>query len=116
MAMQQDDVARARSVKLKRFAMVNPMIGEIAGSLLDLGGAAHRDVVIDLVARRRGGFAASEGLRRELIEAFDLYCEFAGVGRKRPLLHLPFGKGSYRWGLTPQAHDMLMSAAPSRAG
>ena len=103
-------------MKLKKFAMINPMIGEIASSLLDLGGAAHREVVIDYVARRRGGFAASEGLRRELIEAFDLYCEYVGAGRKRPLLHRPFGKGSYRWGLTQQAHEMLLGAAPSRAG
>jgi hypothetical protein len=75
-------------------------VAEIADALLEMGGSAHRDAVIDRVAIRRGQRSVSEGLRIELVEAFDRYC--AAMARKgRPaLFHLPFGEGSRRWSLT----------------
>jgi hypothetical protein len=113
---QCDDIALARSLKRQRVALVNPLIGEIADALLVSGGAAHRDVVIDLIAVGRGAPSASDGLRRELIEAFDLHCDYTDRGGLPAVLHLPFGPHSRRWALTHDALDLLQYERRSQVG
>jgi hypothetical protein len=92
-----DEVAGAWRTKSEA---AKSAVAEIADALLEMGGSAHRDAVIDRVAIRRGQMFGSESLRLELVEAFDRYC--AAMARKgRPaLFHLPFGEGSRRWSLT----------------
>jgi hypothetical protein len=75
-------------------------IGEIAEALLELGGSAHRDTVIDRVAVRRGEPRVSEGLTAELLAAFEQHRARARLRKQPALLHLPFGEGSRRWSLT----------------
>ncbi|WP_165185786.1 hypothetical protein [Caulobacter soli] len=88
-------------------AILNPLVGEITEALLDLGGAAHRDLVVAYVAKRRGVYRPSEAMRRELDEAFAAYCRGASDPRAASLLHLPYGPHSHRWALTDQAYGML---------
>jgi len=104
-----DEVAGARRT---RSEAAKSAVAEIADALLEMGGSAHRDAVIDRVAIRRGQMFASEGLRLELLEAFDRYC--AAMARKgRPaLFHLPFGEGSRRWSLT---RDVMRSVTEQPA-
>jgi len=100
-----DEIAGARRT---RSEAAKSAVAEIADALLEMGGSAHRDAVIDRVAIRRGHMVASEALRRELLEAFGRYC--AAMARKgRPaLFHLPFGEGSRRWSLT---RDVMRSVS-----
>jgi hypothetical protein len=107
MVKRADDVAWARGAKMKRFAMINSLVGEIAEALLELGGAAHRNAVVDRLAKRRGGFAASEGLRAEVLMAFNLHREAAEAAGKTSILCLPFGENSHRWELTADAQAYL---------
>ncbi len=96
-------------------AILNPLVSEIVGALLDLGGAAHRDLVVAHIAGRRGLYRPPEALRRELDEAFSAYCLGATDPRAPSLLHLPYGPFSHRWALTDQAYGVLragMGAAP----
>ncbi len=112
MTMLNDEVAAARSRKRKATALVNPLVVEIAVSLMDLGGEAHRDLVINMIAYRRGRQLASPALAREMIEAFDLH---RGQARQIPapaLFHLPFGDGSRRWALTKDARGLLKGHMP----
>ena len=88
-------------------AILNPLVGEIAEALLDLGGAAHRDLVVSYVAKRRGVYRPTEAMRRELDEAFSAYCRGATDPRAASLLHLPYGPHSHRWALTDHAYFML---------
>ena len=88
-------------------AILNPLVGEIAEALLDLGGAAHRDLVVAYVAKRRGIYRPTEEMRRELDEAFAAYCRGASDPRAANLLHLPYGPHSHRWALTDHAYFML---------
>jgi len=104
------DLSRARAARSKGAALVNPMVAEIADVLLTLGGSAHRDIVIDRVAIRRGGHAASDALRQELVGAFDLHRERAVLEGRPSLLHLPFGEQTRRWALTPDAFGHLKTA------
>ena len=93
-------------------AILNPAAAEILQALLDLGGAAHRDLVVAYVARRRGIFRPSEALRRDLDAAFAAYCGATSDPRGAGLLHLPYGPGSQRWALTDQAYGLLRGAGP----
>ena len=97
---------------------VDPLVGEIAEALLQLGGSAHRDRVLELLAVNR----SSEGevqlsLRARAVAAFDAHSgsdrDSRGV---RPLFRKPFGPGSHRWALTAEAEAFLRAggAAPSR--
>lgn len=88
-------------------AILNPVVGEIAEALLDLGGAAHRDLVVAYVAKRRGVYRPSDEMRRELDEAFAAYCLGASDPRAANLLHLPYGPHSRRWALTDHAYGLL---------
>jgi hypothetical protein len=88
------------------------LIDEIVVVLLEFGGSAHRDSVIIRVAARRGLDEVPDRLRRDLLNAFDLHR--AGAGEPECLLWLPFGDGSRRWALTPEAVQVV--AARQRAG
>lgn len=96
-------------------AILNPLVGEIAEALLDLGGAAHRDLVVAFVAKRRGVYRPTEAMRRELDEAFAAYCRGASDPRAANLLHLPYGPHSHRWALTDHAYFMLRGQSGAEA-
>jgi hypothetical protein len=87
------------------------LIDEMVMALLAIGGSAHRDSVIVRVAARRGLPAVPDRLRRDLLNAFDLHR--ARTGQPERLLWLPFGEGSRRWALTPEAIEVV--AARQRA-
>jgi hypothetical protein len=91
-------------------------IDEIAEALLEMGGSAHRDVVIDRVAIRRGQMSVSEGLRMELVSAFDRHCAAAAGEGGSALFHLPFGEDSRRWSLTRDAMRRVASTEPLASG
>jgi hypothetical protein len=110
MAQVLDDLDQARQLKLKRADLFNPLVGEIANALLQLGGAAHCDMVIDRIAITRGSNFASDGLRRDLMDAFDHHRATAAEQRRNAVLMLPFGDGSRRWGLSREAYDFLRVA------
>jgi len=79
---------------------------EIAETLYRLGGAAHRDRVMELMAaaRRSRGKAVDERLRLHAVEAFDAYCDLGRRGGEvAPLFTLPFGPDSHRWALLDEA-------------
>jgi hypothetical protein len=96
-------------------AILSPLVGEIAEALLDLGGAAHRDLVVAYIAKRRGVYRPSEAMRRELDEAFAAYCLGASDPRAANLLHLPYGPHSRRWALTDHAYGMMRGRANAGA-
>ena len=97
-------------------AILNPLAAEIAQVLLDLGGAAHRDLVVAHVAKQRGVYRPSEALKRELDTAFNAYCGGANDPRAPNLLHLPYGPDSQRWALTDQAYALLRGGPGSGPG
>lgn len=90
-----------------RISVLNPLVTDIVGALLDLGGAAHRDLVVAHVAGRSGVYRPPETLKRELHAAFSDYCQGATDPRGTGLLHLPHGPRSHRWALTDWAHELL---------
>jgi hypothetical protein len=99
MAMLQNAGAKRRA-RIRTASPFDGMIDEIVEALLEIGGSAHRDTVIERVAVRRGADRVPDGLARDLVEAFDLHSA-SGEGPAR--LHLPFGEGSRRWALTSDA-------------
>lgn len=107
--MSQSSVMRrpVQAARTGAVALLNPVVGEIARALLDLGGAAHRDVVVAYVAQRRGWYRPPESLQRELRAAFDAYCGQASDPRATSLLHLPYGPHSARWALTDRGYRMM---------
>lgn len=89
----------------KRAKVLQPRLelaAEIAETLFQFGGAAHRDRVIEvLIAMRRDrGQPVAEGLRVEIVEAFHSFCDFtAQADAGTPMFTLPFGPHSLRWAL-----------------
>ena len=80
---------------------VDGLAREIANALTYLGGAAHRDRVIDCIGafRRQRGEPVESGLRQQVIKTFDQYCaEWSAVDQA--LFFLPYGAGSHRWALS----------------
>ncbi|RAK60172.1 hypothetical protein DJ021_10335 [Phenylobacterium hankyongense] len=73
-------------------------------ALLLLGGEAHRAMVIEQVARNLGHDVRQipEDLQAALIHSFE---ENWRDERRRAAFgfHLPFGEGSHRWGVRPEA-------------
>jgi len=115
--MGRSDVAmRALGGPNAGVAILNPLVGEIAQALLDLGGAAHRDLVVAYIAKQRGVYRPSETLRRDLDAAFAAYCNQANDPRAPGLLLLPYGPCSHRWALTDRAYGLLRGRVPDPAG
>lgn len=80
---------------------VDGLAREIANALMYLGGAAHRDRVVDCIGafRRQRGEPVDPGLRAEVIETFERYCaDWSSVDHA--LFFLPYGAGSHRWALS----------------
>lgn len=111
---QVSSEARIDGAKRPSVAILNPLVKEITGALLDLGGAAHRDLVVAYIAKQRGIFRPPEALADELDAAFSAYCGGAVDARSPGLLHLPYGAHSRRWALTDQAYGLLRGEADIR--
>jgi hypothetical protein len=92
-------------------AILNPLAAEIAGVLLELGGAAHGDLVLAHLAKRRGLYRPSEALKEEVCAVFATYCQGAGDPRAANLFYRPHGADSHRWALTDWAHGLLRAKA-----
>lgn len=77
------------------------LAAELVETLQRLGGAAHRDVVLDraMAARRDAGKTAEPEDRLELARAFEVYRDAKRKGDEGALFTLPFGEGSLRWAL-----------------
>lgn len=101
--------------KTKSVAILNPLVQEITGALLELGGAAHRDLVVAYIAKKRGVYRPAASLAQELDAAFSTYCGGASDRRSPGLLHLPYGPHSRRWALTAQAYGLLRGDMESGA-
>lgn len=88
------------SVKRPSIHRKRALAGEIVEALHWLGGAAHRDVVMDrvLATRRNAGKAADDGLKLDLIAAFEAFRDRIRKDDDA-LFTLPFGEGSLRWAL-----------------
>ncbi len=98
---------KRRPRRSKSPARVDPLVGEIAEALLRLGGAAHRDRVIEYLAANRSPHGSIQlSLRARAVAAFDAH---SGGDRRgvRPLFRRPFGPGSHRWALTAEAEAFL---------
>jgi hypothetical protein len=74
----------------------------IVAVLLEMGGSAHRDAVIDRIALRQGAARASESLTQDVVCAFERHRARARRRKEAPLVYLPFGEGSRRWGVVSQ--------------
>jgi hypothetical protein len=78
------------------------LAAEIAETLFQMGGSAHRDRVIEamLATRRNRGLPAEPSVRLEIIEAFDAFCDTpVRIAESEPLFTLPFGPQSLRWAM-----------------
>lgn len=78
------------------------LAAEIAETLFQMGGAAHRDRVLDAMTaiRRARGEAVEADLRLEWTEAFETFSDTAAVPVEGgALFTLPFGPNSLRWAL-----------------
>jgi hypothetical protein len=109
---QVDELALARRAKIGKSAQSNALVREIVDVLLELGGSAHRDLVIDRIALRRGGARASDGLTLEVVAAFEHHRARASGEHPTAVLFLPFGEGSRRWGVAPIAGPRLPQNTP----
>jgi hypothetical protein len=96
---------RPRPNGARRASRIDPVIAEIVDALVHYRGQAHRDLVCNHIASMRAGRSvdASDTLRRDIIVAFHEHLDAMAASRRtRPLLELPFGAGSHRWGLSPE--------------
>jgi hypothetical protein len=91
-----------------------PLAVEVAEVLAALGGAAHRDLVLAHLAKRRGLLQAPTALGQALDETFAAHGRQANDPLAPALLHLPHGPGSQRWALTDWAQALVRAAAESR--
>ncbi len=99
------DVERSKYARSAR--RLEARVAEITEVLVELGGGAHRDQVIDRLALRRGLGAASAALAEEYIAAFEQHVAEVTARGMTPIFHLPFGPGSRRWALTVEARRHL---------
>jgi len=98
-----NDLGKWRESEVDRSRLVNAQIGAIAEALLEFGGAAHRERVLEAVAARLGRSGVTETLRRELIAAFLAHCDHAAAMGRRALFHRPPGEEFRRWALTAES-------------
>ena len=88
------------------------MVGEIAEVLLGLGGAAHRESVIEsLHANRFARGVVNLNLRARAVAVFDAH----STSGARSLFRKPFGPGLNRWALTPEAEAFLRAGVAAKA-
>lgn len=84
-----------------------PLVAEIMDALHDLGGQAHRDLVLNYIAANR----ANSGIRPPATFSEDLIAAFGDHLASHPagarLVTLPFGAGSRRWALSPEGMAQL---------
>ena len=93
---------------------MDPMVGEIAEALLQLGGSAHRDQVIACLGANRCSRGAMDlKLRARAVAVFDAYSR-TGLSGPRSLFRRPFGPGLNRWALTSEAEAFLRTGGVSR--
>jgi len=104
-----DFAAIAGNLNSKRESKLNPVVAEIVLALMRCGGEAHRSVVADAVSSARAckPRRATEQERAEIFEAFDRHLRTPAPKRHDPIVRLPFGPDSHRWGLTPSARSAL---------
>lgn len=74
----------------------DPLAHDIALVLHRMGGSAHQDIVVNCVAaiQRQRGESVNQDLRSKIIEVFERYRDF---------FIRPFGEGSLRWAIAPEA-------------
>lgn len=75
---------------------LDPLARDVAAVLKRMGGSAHQTVVVDCVAalKRQRGESVAQDLAARIVEVFERY---------RDLFFRPFGEGSQRWALAPDA-------------
>lgn len=78
----------------------DPLANDIALVLHRMGGSAHQDMVVNCIAamKRQRGESVTNDLKTMIIEAFERYRDF---------FVRPFGEGSLRWALAPDAAAAL---------
>ena len=103
------ELALVRNLRTKALGSCSPLAAEILEALLELSGAAHRDEVIRTVAARRKSGPPSPGLSKELVEFFEHQCQLACQAGEPGIFFLPFGQGSRRWSITPEAKTFFRS-------
>lgn len=109
--------AYRRVVRARRLGDIAPAVADILHVLVESGGALHRREVAQRLAERRGIFSREgrDAVEAEVFGAFDRYMQFAAGKRQAPLMHLPFGPGSYRWAVTEAGRRLLTEAGERRA-
>lgn len=77
-------------------AKIDPLAMDIAAVLKRMGGSAHQKDVVQCIAaiKRQRGEAVAHDLAAKVVEVFEHY---------RDLFFRPFGEGSMRWALQPDA-------------
>ena len=107
-----DHKRQARGGKAR---LVDPVVLEIVEALVVLGDCAHRQLVADQIAHRRGNRTGSSeaAARDEIYAAFDAYLTWAAARKALPLLERPLGEGSYRWALTDAGKRLCQSTPPA---
>lgn len=94
---------------------VDPLVGEICEALLQFGGIAYRDEVLEQLGANRSGMIDSR-LRARALAVFDAHATVDRLAsRNRPLFRKPFGPGKLRWALTAEAEAFLRAGVVSRA-
>jgi hypothetical protein len=95
---------------------MDPLVGEICDALLQLGGSAHRDKVLEQLGANRSG-AVDLRLRARALAVFDAHATVDRLAsRNRPLFRKPFGPGKQSWSLTAEAEAFLRAGVVNRTG
>lgn len=77
-------------------AKLDPLAQDVAAVLRRMGGSAHQKDVVQCVAamKRQRGETVAQDLTAKVLEVFERYVD---------LFFRPFGEGSMRWALQPDA-------------
>lgn len=111
-----DYMAQVRR-KARRNPEADPLVAEIVEALLGLGGQGHRNAVVERIALARAGEPAkpTEALVAHVRAAFEERLKLdRAMHQPRALFDLPFGDGSHRWALAPEAESFLRWGRESR--
>lgn len=103
--------------KARRNPEADPLLAEIVEALLGLGGQGHRNAAVERIASARAGTPAkpTEALIAHVRAAFEERLKLdRAIRRPRTLFDLPFGDGSPRWALAPEAENFLRWGRASR--